>query len=252
MPAIHPQRLQSQADQLAQAFDRPAVLLPRLHDLLERYADRTRRPAQSGRPVSVLPAYHAPRPVLRAVIVALQTPVRRDPDRALTLCDALWDDAWLETRLLAAWLIGLLPPSGETLDRADRWVLEESDEQIIQMVVDEGLRPARQAHPDRLLRLAEDWLTADDLAPRTAALNLLTALIREPAFENLPPLVRMVTPLLKRPLMPLRPELERLLTALAERWPSEAAYLLRRLENQTPAARALARRLRPLLPKHFW
>ena len=50
MPAIQLARLKIQITELLTNFDRPVDFLRELHTLFGFYADRTRRPGQSGKP----------------------------------------------------------------------------------------------------------------------------------------------------------------------------------------------------------
>ena len=53
--------------------------------------------------------------VLRQIETELGPVAEKQPIQALELADALWDEGWLETRLLAAFLLGRIPPQEERL-----------------------------------------------------------------------------------------------------------------------------------------
>ena len=51
MPAIQLARLKIQISELLRFFDSPPDFIRELHAIYEFYADRTKRPGQSGKPV---------------------------------------------------------------------------------------------------------------------------------------------------------------------------------------------------------
>src|SRR3989304_215281 len=104
MPAIQLARLKIQSAQLSEDFVRPDKFVRGLRDLLELYADRTRRSGQFGEPAPLLPAFKVPAPVLRQVLKDLAPMATGDPQGGLALCEALWAEPFLEFRLLAAYL----------------------------------------------------------------------------------------------------------------------------------------------------
>src|SRR5436190_14194375 len=106
MPAIDIARLKIQAAVLVEKFDQPAVFLKGLHEILDLYADRTLRVGVVATPLSTLPAYRAPQAVLRQIEMELAPLAGAFPEQAMGLTDALWKDGHLETRLLAATLLG--------------------------------------------------------------------------------------------------------------------------------------------------
>ena len=114
MPAIDLARLRKQTAELADLFDQPAEFLREHREILDHYVNRTLR-SQSVAPSSVLPTYRAPSVVLRHIENEVGPIAERRPIQALELADALWDEGWLETRLLAAYLLGRIPPQEERL-----------------------------------------------------------------------------------------------------------------------------------------
>ena len=74
-----------------------------LHHLLDFYADRARRPGQSGKPAPLIDAYKVHPPVLRHILQELIPLAAENPDAGLALCDALWEQPYLEFRLLASY-----------------------------------------------------------------------------------------------------------------------------------------------------
>ena len=109
MPAIDLARLKKQTAYLADIFDQPDDFLREHREILDHYVNRTLR-SQGVAPSSVLPTYRTPPVVLRQIETSLGPVAEQQPIQALELADALWDEGWLETRLLAAFLLGRIPP----------------------------------------------------------------------------------------------------------------------------------------------
>jgi len=114
MPAIDLSRLKKQTAQLVDLFGQPVEFLRAHREVLDFYVNRTLR-SQSVAPSSVLPTYRTPTVVLRQIENELGPVAGKQPIQALELADALWDEGWLETRLLAAFLLGRIPPQEERL-----------------------------------------------------------------------------------------------------------------------------------------
>ncbi|MFZ6031453.1 MAG: DNA alkylation repair protein [Chloroflexota bacterium] len=230
MPAIQPARLKLQAAELAASFPQPGVFVRGLDDLCEFYANRTYRPGVSGesRP-SLLKAYNVPAPVLREVQHALIPSVSADPQAALALCQALWEEPILEHRLLAAGVLGELPPadSAAQVELLRSWIESIPEEQVLTAVLQQGTRQLRQHQPERLLALAEGWLNRTQVLWLQAGLRLLETLAGEPGFENLPAIYTRITSLARTLPAPARSHMVALLRALLRRAPSEAAFFLR-------------------------
>lgn len=228
MPAIHPARLKLHVAQLAEDCRQPEAFVRNLHSLLDHYADRTYRPGQAGEPHPLLPAYNVPPPVLRQLAQALAPLAEEDPPAALALCDALWAEAYLELRLLAAMLLGRIPAShtGAWLDRLERWVRSGAEDQLLDALLSQGLARLRKDDPNRVVKLAEGWLAAPEVAMQTAGLRTLLALLAGQEQEVVPAVFRLITPFVRVAPQPLRPDLLAVLRRLAHLSPRETAHFM--------------------------
>ncbi len=79
-----------------------------LNELLDFYTNRTIRTTQVVQRLSA-PTYHTPRPVLRQIESELAMLAENDPGEAVDLVKVLWKANSLESRLLAAYLLGSIP-----------------------------------------------------------------------------------------------------------------------------------------------
>jgi hypothetical protein len=229
MPAIQLSRLRLQAAHLRDSFTRPEAFARGLQAMLDFYADRTHRPGQAGEPPPLIPAYHVPPPVLRQVLLELKPLIEKDADHALLLSDTLWAQSNLECCTLAASILGLLPPSQaeKILDRVTSWARALKEEQLLEILLDEGLQNFRREQPDHFLSQVETWLASENPRERSLGLKALKPLIEEGAHENLPSLFRLLTPLAWSIPPALRSDLLEVLRAAARNSPRETTYFLR-------------------------
>ncbi len=155
MPAIDLARLKKQTARLADIFDQPNPFLRELQEVLEFYVNRTLR-SQSVAPSSVLPTYRTPVVVLRQIETEIGAVAERQPVQALELADALWDEGWLETKLLAAFLLGRIPPQEERLlARLTAWTQTVRDPEVRAALLTTSLTRLRKETPDLFLVLVK-------------------------------------------------------------------------------------------------
>ena len=235
MPAIQPARLKLQAAQLGEKFAQPAAFLRGLHDLLEFYADRTRRPSQTGTPPPLLPTYNVPPPVMRHIERELTPRATASAEAALALADALWGEPHLECRLLAIHLLGAIPPTplAPILQRALAWAQDTDEDTLLEALLQKGLKQVRENALDRFLTMIQDWLNTNDIATQKVGLLALLTVLTASDFENLPLIFRMLAPVSASPPLDLRLHLLDVIEALAHRSPQETAYFLRQSLTKT-------------------
>jgi len=228
MPAIQLARLKIQVTDLLTHFDEPTDFIGELHDLLNFYADRTRRPGRSGKPKPLIQAYNVPRQIMRRIESDMAVLIEENPDGALRLADELWNDPWFESRLLAISILGMLSPETPEIihERLQAWGKTCREDAVLDALLEIGARGLRTKTPDSYLQLVEFWLTSGDLPSRKIGLRALPALTLNPNFENLPTLYRLLSPLLREATSTLESDLLRAVRALGVRSPQETAYFL--------------------------
>jgi hypothetical protein len=253
MPAIDLARLKKQTAQLADLFDQPSIFLRALRDVLEFYVNRTLR-SQSVAPSSVLPTYRTPVVVLRQIENELGPAAERQPFQALELADALWDEGWLETRLLAAFLLGRIPPQEERLlARLTAWTQAVRDPDVRAALLTTSLTRLRRETPDLFLVLVKEWLHPARQRMWSNGIQALVPLISSPDFDNLPPIFELVEPILKAAPAILQYDLQELITVLFEASPDETTYFLQQILKATksPLPSIALRRMSPELPQEL-
>ena len=131
MPAIDLARLRKQANRLADFFFLPDEFMKHLREMLEFYVNHTLRTKENVAPGSNLITYRTPPAVLTQIENELRATAEANPEFALELADILWDEGALETRLLAAYLLGRIPPQEERLlPRLSAWTQQIRDPDV--------------------------------------------------------------------------------------------------------------------------
>ncbi|MGC1378270.1 MAG: hypothetical protein WA821_18710 [Anaerolineales bacterium] len=251
MPAIDIARLKSQAAVLVEKFDQPAVFLKGLHEILDLYADRTLRVGVVAAPVSVLPAYRTPPAVLRQIEMELAPLAGAFPEQAMSLTDALWKDGYLETRLLAAALLGRIHPATPLLlERITAWVTRARDNQLRAALLSVSLARLRRESPSAFMKLISGWLDPFTTKMWSNAIHALLPLLEDASYDNLPPVYDAVQPLISKAPSVFQNDIINLIRALYAASPVETTYFLRQTITGSASSEAALtfRRILPSLP----
>jgi hypothetical protein len=253
MPAIDLARLKKQTARLADLFDQPAAFLREHREILDYYVNRTLR-SQGVAPSSVLPTYRTPTVVMRQIENELGPLAERQPIQALELADALWDEGWLETRLLAAFLLGRIPPQEERLlARLTAWTQVVRDPSVRAALLTTSLTRLRQETPDLFLILVKEWLYPSRKRMWSNGIQALVPLISASNFDNLPPIFEIISPILKAPPASLQFDILELLVTLYNKSPDETLYFIQQVlkstKSELPAISL--RRMLPEMPSDF-
>ena len=251
MPAINLAQLNKEAAGLAELFDEPAAFIRALREMLEAYVNRTLRTRDSVAPSSTLSTYRTPPAVMRKIESTLRPLAKENPEEALTLADELWDANTLETRLLAAYLLGLIPPEeGRLLARLTVWTQKVRDPNVRGSLLTHSLARLREETPKRFIELIGEWLYPHREQFWSNGLQALLPLINDPRFDNLPPIFDIFEPVLKATPTIIQGDIEKTLLALYAASPTETTYFIKDViktsEDRKPAI--MIRRLSPNFP----
>lgn len=250
MPAIDIARLKTQAAVLVEKFDQPAVFIVELEKILDLYADRTLRTTIAA-PASVLPAYRAPQAVLRQIEMELNPLAASFPEQTLALTAALWQAGYIETRLLAAALLGKTHPETPGLvERINNWVGHSRDKRVRTALLNLSLIRLRRENPNHFLELINTWLNPAKPKLWEYAIYALIPLLEDPAYDNLPPIYSLLTPIIQNAPSSLQNELVEMISALYRASPIETTYFLRQsiAGSTSPQTAIVIRRMIPALP----
>lgn len=250
MPAIDLARLKKQTAQLTDLFDQPPLFLREHREILDFYVNHSLR-SQGVAPSSVLPTYRTPAVVLRQIETELGPAAEKQPVQALELADALWDEGWLETRLLAAFLLGRIPPQEERLlARLTAWTQAVRDPSVRAALLTTSLTRLRRETPDLFLVLVKEWLHPARQRMWSNGIQALVPLISSPDFDNLPPIFEIVEPIIRAAPATLQFDLQELIIMLYQASPDEATYFIQQILKSTksPMLAVALRRMSPEFP----
>jgi hypothetical protein len=251
MPAIDLARLRKQANRLADFFFLPDDFLKLLRETLNFYVNRTLRRSQNVAPGSNLPTYRTPPEILRQIENALGPLAKENPHYALELADLLWDEGYLETRLLAAFLLGRLPPQEERLlARLTAWTQQVRDANVRSALLTTSLTRMRTETPEQFLLLIGEWLHPGRQRTWSNGLQALLPMIQDPDYENLPPIFELTQEVIISAPNSLQTEVGNLIKALYQNSESETVYFLRQIIDlsQNAVTTSILRRLLPVFP----
>jgi len=251
MPAIDLARLRKQANRLADFFFLPEDFLKHLRETLDFYVNRTMRRPENIAPGSNLPTYRSPTVVIRQIENAIGPIAFVNPHYALELADRLWDEGYLEMRLLAAFLLGRIPPQEERLlARLTAWTQQVRDPSVRAALLTTSLSRMRKETPTEFLALVREWLHPARLRLWSNGIQALLPLISDTDFENLPPVFEITRPVLEASPGILQNDIRDLILALYRASPSETTYFLREVLKTTPnpLTAVTLRRILPSLP----
>jgi hypothetical protein len=248
MSAIDLARLKIQAARLSEKFGEPAAFVRGLNDLLDFYSNRTIRATQIVQRLSV-PTYCTPRPVQRQIENELAALAETRPMEAVTLTKALWEAGSLESRLIAAHLLGSIPSAEaiSALIRLPVWLGQSTDKEIRAALLTDALARLRWENPDVFFILLESWLGSRRSALQIWGLQALIPLLQNPHFENLPAVFRILRPAVEAAGSATQLDLQTCLAALEQVSLTETLAFLRNILADNPPP-MLLRMIRRILP----
>lgn len=250
MPAVELSRLRAQINRLIVRFDDPTGLRSELRDLLDLYANRAYRPGQAVQPQPLLPSYRVAPLIMQQLTLELGKTCQEQPQQALGVVEALWQDPSLEPRLLAAALIGAIPPSAAdgVISKLRAWVQPGENFRMLEALFQQGTLTLRRSAPEQLLKLIEEWISSRQAEMQALGVRALVPVIGDEVFENLPAVFRLLSPLVHSAPSVLHTDLQAVLEALARRTPTETAYYLRQALSMAagPGTARLVRRCLPI------
>ncbi len=252
MPTIELARLKQETAQLSKNFSEPATYLRGLERLLQHYAVPVHRQGRVKGLRPVLQSYEIPPPLLKHLQMELAEKAKQAPQSALAVADGLWARRTIETRQLAARLLGAIDAEPQQLTaRLESWAEENREPALAPELAQHATAILCTRFPEELVSFARRMLASREPRKQILALGALQSLLKSTQFANLPLLFDLLAETGKAPDHKLRPVLTNLLVALAARSPKETEYFLRQsLEgNPNEGAAWVARRVIKVLPE---
>ena len=234
MPAIDLARLRKQANRLADFFFLPEEFMKHLSEMLEFYVNHTLRTVENVAPGSNLKTYRTPPAVITQIENEVRSVAEANPEFALELADKLWEDGALETRLLAAFLLGRIPPLEERLlPRLTAWSQQVRDPSVRSALLSSSLTRMRKETPAEFLSLVREYLHPARMNSWSNGIQALLPMIADSSYDNLPPILDIVEPIIEKAPAALQNELTDLIIALYRASASETIFMLKHVLSTT-------------------
>ena len=241
MPAVNPERLRQQVEDLLTLLGDQVALKRRCLDLLDYYADHTRRSLASGGVKDAEGVFGVPRPVVRALSQGLRSRTQQKPALILPTATVLWEAGYRETRLLASAILGGIQQM-EVAQWAEARASNCDDSVVLMELASQGLAGLREADPTAFLDRASKWLNSTHRWLRLFALMALHSAVENPTFEDLPTVFRLLSGVSEKARGESRQVLYALLRTLTRRSPPESArFLLDELAREVPGTQRMIR-----------
>jgi len=257
MPAIDLARLRKQAARLTDFFFLPDEFLKHLHEMLEFYVNRSLRKVDDVAPGSILATYRTPPIIMRQIELELAAVASENPAAALDLADLLWDEGYLELHMLAAFLLGRIPPQEEQQDRLlarlTAWTAQVKDPNVRASLLTTSLARVRKETPTQFLQLIGEWLHPGRTRTWANGIQALLPLIADPAFQNLPPVLDVLEPVIEAAPTEIQLDLEELVQTLYKSYPDETVFFLRQVltDSKNPMTVTTLKRISPSFPSEL-
>ena len=251
MPAIDLVRLRKQANRLADFFFLPDEFMKHLREMLEFYVNHTLRTKENIAPGSNLKTYRTPAAVVTQIENELRALAEANPEYALALADILWDEGALETRLLAAFLLGHIPPQEERLlPRLAAWTQQMRDPHVRSALLSTSLTRMRRETPNQFLALVREYLHPERSLTWSNGIQALLPMIADTAYANLPPIFDIVEPIIEEAPSTLQADLTDLIINLYRASAYETVFLLKQVltHSQNPMTAVTLRRISSSFP----
>jgi hypothetical protein len=166
--------------------------------------------------------------VVNAVLKELTEFTVNEREGSLALADMLWSEAYLEFRLLAAYLIGAVSPmpSESIFERIHTWIGTRTEERLIEVLIISGLERLRLEQEESYIEQIEAWLKSKDDFKKRLGLIAIPPLLDSPSFADYPLIYRMLDQVMRSADASFRPELLAVIEVLAIRSPKETAFFI--------------------------
>lgn len=227
MPTIDLSRLKQEVAEISEYFSQPETYLRAVERMLQTYSVPVHRQGRVKGMRPVLPSYEVPPPLMKHLQFEMALQAEDSPASALQIADGLWAKRSIETRQLAARLLGAIeaPPSQIT-QRLKAWALENREPVLAPELAEAGTRQLAAKHPDTLVAFASELLAGNELRLQVLAIGALSNLLSETSYANLPVIFELLQAPTRVASRGLRPELAALLTRMAKRSPRETEFFL--------------------------
>jgi len=227
MPAIDLTKLRNQAHELVKQASKPEQFIKSLEELFEYYKNYSLRVDKNYSGLK-LPRYNTPKQVLATIEKELGNFLSNSPNLGLELATSLWNEPYLETKLMAVSLIRSIPSSDaiQVLTRIPEMSKDILEQDIFLPKLTNALVQIRRDNPNGFTKMLTSWLTTSDPAAHHWGLLTITNLVEKPDDKDLPTIFELLKSLLWTNDPSTRKDLVQCIRSLYSISPSETEYFL--------------------------
>ncbi|MCJ7823799.1 MAG: DNA alkylation repair protein [Anaerolineales bacterium] len=251
MPAIQPENLRRQIDDLLGLALEPGRFIRSCMNLLDYYADRTKRPRGSTTKVEIARILRVPRPVMKTLNLRIQEFEGGEAERWLEIGRGLWNQAIREPRHIAACALAKSP---EALIAAEveTWAIACEDDVALSDLTSIGLKQWRKRQPARFYACVAAWLADPRVRIRHMAILALHARSGDDDFDDLPLLLGYLAGISAQVRGSSQHSLTELVRHLASISPPEVAkFLMNEVQADVQGARRLVQSASTAFPQRY-
>ncbi len=251
MSGVELAKFNQQLDRLAEHMAQPERFVHEFRDILEFYSDRTYRAGEKIKITLRMPSYHLPRIVMQNLQQFLENKIpASDPENAVRIADLLWKEPTIESKSLAAQVLGFVHATYPTtvIQIIEDWIREPIEAGLLKELMNKGTQTLRKEFEVAWLEEISTLLISTSNRQKITGLLAVLPLVQDDAFDNLPKLYEMLYPVVSTPSSSVLPELMDILNALIIRSPTETVSYLAQLINDTHHPNLL-RAVRNILPE---
>ena len=227
MPAIDLTTLRIQIHELVDQSSNPDTFFESLSLLFEYYKNYTLRVEKKYIGLN-LPSYNTPTQVLSFIGKELGKLVSTSPEIGLELATGLWNESYLEAKLLAVSLFGSLPKSTslQLLSNFPEISGGTHEQEAFLPLMTNAFIHIRQEFPAQFIELISSWLGASDSILQRLGLKIIANMIHGSEDEDLPKIFEILEPSLRSKDPSTQTDLVECIDSLYTNSPSETLHFL--------------------------
>ncbi len=183
MPAVNPEQLSRRIESVLMLLGEPRRFARACYELLEFYADRTKRGNTSTGHVETARVLRVSRPVLRTLCNEIQHFEHEEEADWLETAELMWNTGVREARFVAACLLNKAAHENAPI-YAEAWAETCEDVVALERLAADGLSVWREQDPVVFLQVLTKWIDDHRLQVRHLALLLIANASRDSTFDK--------------------------------------------------------------------
>jgi hypothetical protein len=252
MPAVNPENLSRRIESALLLLGEPRQFARACYELLEFYADRTKRRNTAMGQVETARVLRVSRPVMRTLCMEIQRFEHEEQADWLEAAELMWNTGVREGRFIAASLLNKASPENAPI-YAEAWAETCEDVVALKWLASDGLSVWREQDPEIFLQVLKRWIDDQRLQVRHLALLLIANASRDSTFDKyLPETFRILHGISAKVRGGSAQSLYGLVRELAKRSPAETTkFLLDEIKAGHPGVKRLIRNSMEFLPDNY-